>query len=39
MTSQEGDRNGMLIEDIELACQKNATTSDKELFFTFSEAS
>ena len=38
MNSQEGDRNGMVIDDIELACQKNGTTSDKELFFTFAEA-
>jgi len=37
MNSQEGDRNGMVIDDIELACQKNGTSTDQELFFTFQE--
>lgn len=38
MSASPGDRNGMVIDSIELACQKNDTTTDKELFFTFAEA-
>lgn len=36
MNSQEGDRNGMAIDDIELACQKGSAT-DRELTFEFNE--
>lgn len=38
MNVQEGDRNGIVVDDIELACQKNATTNDSELNFVFTEA-
>ena len=35
MNAQEGDRNGMVIHDIEWACLKNSTTTDQELRFIF----
>lgn len=35
LNAQEGDRNGMVIHDIEWACLKNSATTDQELQFIF----
>ena len=38
INNQEGDRNGMVIDEIELQCNKNGTTHDEELSITFTAA-
>lgn len=38
MNHQEGDRNGMVTDEIELACQKNSTANDQELTIAFNPA-
>lgn len=38
MNHQEGDRNGMVTDEIELACQKDGATNDQELSITFNAA-
>jgi len=35
INAQEGDRNGIQIDDIEWACNKNGATKDQELSLTF----
>lgn len=35
INAQEGDRNGIQIDDIEWACNKNGTNKDQELSLTF----
>jgi hypothetical protein len=34
---QEGDRNGIVTDELEFACNRNANTEDEELSFTFTD--
>ncbi len=34
---QEGDRNGLLVHELELACNKNGATADQEVSITFTD--
>lgn len=38
MNNQEGERNGMVTDEIELACNKDGTSNDAELTFDFNTA-
>jgi hypothetical protein len=39
INSQEGDRNGIVIDSLELQCNKNGATHDQELQIIFTPAS
>src|SRR5690606_25771043 len=38
INNQEGDRNGLVIDDIEMQCNKNGATHDQELSISFTPA-
>lgn len=38
INNQEGDRNRIVVDDLEFSCNKNSTTNDQELQITFAES-